>query len=163
MNATPNESIWQSAALEKIPRDVHHDPVDVEAYPLTMVSAPTTLSAVGFVENLSQALPHGPGRQTRFASIDRRKGMKLQIMSPAANRVDFKVPPAPRLASLEGKTIGLYNNMTGGADVAVDRVAMRISERFPNVKFERYGGDLRPGRPALSRGNHIDDEEGDSG
>ncbi len=86
--------------------------------------------------------------------------MKLQIMSPAADRVDFKVPPAPRLASLEDKTIGLYNNMTGGADIAVDRVAMRISERFANVKFKRYGGDLRSGRPALSRGNHIDDEEG---
>jgi hypothetical protein len=80
--------------------------------------------------------------------------MKLQIMS-----VDFKAPPAPRLTSLEGKTIGLYNNMTGGADVAVERVAERISQRFPNLKFERYGGDLRPGRPALSRGNHIDAEE----
>ena len=86
--------------------------------------------------------------------------MKLQIMSPAADRVDFKVPPAPRLPSLEGKTIGLYNNMTGGADIAVDRVAKRIRERFANVKFERYGGDLRSGRPALSRGTHIDDEEG---
>ncbi len=85
--------------------------------------------------------------------------MKLQIMSPAADRVDFKVPPAPRLASLEGKTIGLYNNMTGGADIAVERVAEHISQRFRNVKFERYGGDLRPGRPALSRGNHIDEEE----
>jgi hypothetical protein len=85
--------------------------------------------------------------------------MKLQIMSPAANRVDFKVPPAPRLVSLEGKTIGLYNNMTGGADIAVDRAAEHIIRRYPNVKFERYGGDLRPGRPALSRGNHIDAEE----
>ena len=85
--------------------------------------------------------------------------MKLQIMSPAADRVDFKVPPAPRLAGLEGKTIGLYNNMTGGADVAVDRVAEHISRRFPNVEFERYGGDLRADRPALSRGNHIDAEE----
>ncbi len=85
--------------------------------------------------------------------------MKLQIMSPAAQRVDFKVPPAPRLAGLEGKTIGLYNNMTGGADIAVDRVAEQISQRFPNVKFERYGGELRSGRPALSRGNHIDDDE----
>ena len=85
--------------------------------------------------------------------------MKLQIMSPAADRVDFKVPPAPRLASLDGKTIGLYNNMTGGADIAVERVAEQISQRFPNVKFERYGGDLRPGRPALSRGNHIAEEE----
>jgi hypothetical protein len=86
--------------------------------------------------------------------------MKVQIMSPAADRVDFKVPPAPRLASLEGKTIGLYNNMTGGADIAVERVAEHISRRYPNVTFVRYGGDLRPGRPALSRGTHIDAEEG---
>ncbi len=85
--------------------------------------------------------------------------MKLQIMSPAANRVDFKVPPAPRLSSLAGKTIGLYNNMTGGADVAVELAAERISQRYPDVKFERYGGELRPGRPALSRGNHIDEAE----
>ena len=85
--------------------------------------------------------------------------MKVQIMSPAADQVDYQVPPAPRLASLDGKTIGLYNNMTGGADIAVDRVAEHISERFSGVSFERYGGDLRTGRPALSRGNHIDEEE----
>ncbi len=85
--------------------------------------------------------------------------MKVQIMSPAVDRVDFKVPPASRLSSLEGKTIGLYNNMTGGADVAVERVAEHLSRRYPNVRFERYGGDLRPRRPALSRGNHIDAEE----
>jgi hypothetical protein len=85
--------------------------------------------------------------------------MQVQIMSPAADRVDFKVPPAPRLASLEGKTIGLYNNMTGGADIAVERVAEHLSQRYPGVKFERYGGDLRLGRPVLSRGTHIDAEE----
>ena len=79
--------------------------------------------------------------------------MQVQIMSPAADRVDFKVPPAPRLTSLDGKTIGLYNNMTGGADIAVERVAEHLSRRYPGVKFERYGGDLRPGRPALSRGS----------
>ena len=85
--------------------------------------------------------------------------MQLQIMSPAAERVEFKVPPAPRLTSLAGKTIGLYNNMTGGADVAVERVAEHLSRRYPTVKFQRYGGNLRPGRPALSRGVHIDAEE----
>lgn len=85
--------------------------------------------------------------------------MQVQIMSPAAERVDFKTPPAPRLGSLEGKTIGLYNNLTGGADVAVERVAEHLSRRYPTVKFERYGGDRRPGRPALSRGTHIDAEE----
>ena len=65
--------------------------------------------------------------------------MKVQIMSPAAACVNFKVPPAPRLASLEGKTIGLYNNRSGGADIAVDWVAEHISRRYSNVKFERYG------------------------
>ena len=85
--------------------------------------------------------------------------MKLRIMSPAAARVDFKVPPASRLDTLNGKTIGLYNNMTGGAEVAVNRVAERLGRRFRDVKFESYGGDLRPGRPALSRGVHIDDDE----
>ncbi len=85
--------------------------------------------------------------------------MKLQILSPAAVRVDYEVPPAPRLAGLEGKTIGLYHNMTGGAEVAVERVAEHLGQRYPSLKFERYGGDLRPGRPALSRGHHIDAEE----
>lgn len=85
--------------------------------------------------------------------------MKLQIMSPAAARVDFKVTPAARLDSLDGKTIGLYSNMTGGADVAVNRVAEHLGRRFPNLRFESYGGNLREGRPSLSRGVHIDDEE----
>lgn len=85
--------------------------------------------------------------------------MQVQIMSPAADRVDFTVPPAPRLSTLEGKTIGLYNNMTGGADVAVERVAEHLGRRYPSLRFERYGGERRPGRPALSRGTHIDAEE----
>lgn len=85
--------------------------------------------------------------------------MQVQIMSPTADRVDFTVPPAPRLSGLAGKTIGLYNNMTGGADIAVDRVAEHLSRRYTGLKFERYGGVERPGRPTLSRGNHIDAEE----
>ena len=85
--------------------------------------------------------------------------IELQIMSPAAARVDFKVPPATRLDTLTGKTIGLYNNMTGGAEVAVNRVAEHLSRRFSDVKFESYGGSLRPGRPALSRAVHIDASE----
>ena len=85
--------------------------------------------------------------------------LKLQIMSPAAARVDFKVPPAPRVDTLNGKTIGLYNNVTGGAEVAVNRVAEQLSRRFPDVRFESYGGNLRSNRPALSRGVHIDENE----
>ena len=87
--------------------------------------------------------------------------MKVQVMSPAAERVDFRVPPAPRLTSLAGKTIGLYDNMTGGADHAILRAAELISQRYQGVKFIRYGGpaNAKPGRPALSRGTHVDDDE----
>ena len=85
--------------------------------------------------------------------------INLQIMSPAAARVDFKAPPAARLDTLNGKTIGLYNNMTGGAEVAVNRVAEHLARRFSDVKFESYGGNLRPNRPALSRAVHIDEDE----
>lgn len=85
--------------------------------------------------------------------------MRLQILSPAAERVDFKTPPAPRLKSLAGKTIGLYNNMTGGANIAVERLGAHLKRRYPDIQFERYGGALRDGRPALSRGVHIDAAE----
>ena len=83
----------------------------------------------------------------------------MRIMSPAADRVGFKVPPTTRLTNFEGKTIGLYNNMTGGAVGAVGRSVEQLRRRNPSVKFQRYGGNLREGRPALSRGGDIDDEE----
>ena len=85
--------------------------------------------------------------------------MQIHIMSPAADRVDYNVPSPPRLTNLEGATIGLYHNSTGGSDIAVERVAEHLGRRYDDVKFERYGGNLRPGRPALSRGVHIDAEE----
>ena len=85
--------------------------------------------------------------------------MKIQIMSPIADKFDNKVPPARRLETLNGKTIGLYSNETGGSEVAVARVGERLRERYPAIRLERYGGPVRPGRPALSRGVHITTEE----
>ena len=78
---------------------------------------------------------------------------------PRRGQSGFHGAPSPSPGQPGGKTIGLYNNMTGGADIAVDRVAEHLSQRYHHVKFERYGGDRRPGRPALSRGTHIDAEE----
>lgn len=87
--------------------------------------------------------------------------MKVQIMSPAADRVNFKVQPARRPDTLAGKRIGVYGNQTGGDDVVGDRLIEHLSKRFPDAKFVRYGGPpaAKPGRPALSRGTHIDDDE----
>ena len=96
----------------------------------------------------------------------RTQAMKVRIMSPAADRVDFKVPPATRLTNFASKTIGLYNNMTGGADVAVDCFAEQLQRRYPSVKFQRQVPALRrrparrpsraqPGRPHRRRGSHT--------
>ena len=87
--------------------------------------------------------------------------MKIQIMSPAADRMNFRVRPALLPASLDGKTVGLYGNQTGGDDVVGDRIAEHLNRRYPGMKIVRYGGprNAKPGRPALSRATHIDDEE----
>ena len=87
--------------------------------------------------------------------------MKIQIMSPAADRVDFKVQPARRPETLAGKKVGVYGNQTGGDDVVGDRIIEHLNKRYPGIQTVRYGGPkaAKPGRPSLSRGNHIDDEE----
>ena len=85
--------------------------------------------------------------------------MKIQIMSPTADKFDNKFSPARRIDSLEGKTIGVYQNQEGGSAVAASRVAQKLQERYPGIKIERYGGPVRAGRPSLSRGVHIDADE----
>ena len=85
--------------------------------------------------------------------------MEVQFMSPAATQIDFKITPAPRLSDLNGKTIGLYNNMTGGADIAVNRIAELLASRYAGLRFVSYGGSQNNGRSALSRQVHIDETE----
>ena len=43
----------------------------------------------------------------------------------------------------------------------MERVAEHISRRYPNVKFERYGGDLQARPSCAQPRNHIDAEEAD--
>jgi hypothetical protein len=54
--------------------------------------------------------------------------------------VDFKVPPAPRLASLAGKTIGLYSNGKGGVPRFLDMVEGHIKQKYPTATINRYNG-----------------------
>ena len=54
-------------------------------------------------------------------------------------------PPAktaPRLDSLEGKTIGLLWNGKANGDVALRRAAELIGERHTDVKFKFYSGSM---------------------
>ena len=67
--------------------------------------------------------------------------MQLQIMSPAASRVDFKVPPAARLDTLEGKNHWPLQQHDRRGPMWPSTVSPEhLSRRFSNVRFESYGG-----------------------
>lgn len=85
--------------------------------------------------------------------------MKIQVMSPMADKIDNRFSPARRLDTLNGKTIGVYQNQEGGSAVAAARIGQKLQERYPGLKIEKYGGPVRAGRAPLSRGIHIDPDE----
>ena len=67
---------------------------------------------------------------------------QLEILTPVAKVVEYSVKPANRLRDLAGATIGLYWNMKGGGDAALDRVEQQLATRFPDVRFRRYTGSV---------------------
>ena len=52
------------------------------------------------------------------------------------------INPAPRVADLSGKRIGLYWNMKAGGDVALDRTAELLRQRFPGTTFTHHKGSV---------------------
>ena len=67
---------------------------------------------------------------------------KLRVFNPVAESLRQEVPAAPRLSSLEGKRIGLFWNMKGGGDAALDRTDEILKQRFPGVITERFNGSV---------------------
>ena len=67
---------------------------------------------------------------------------KLEILNPQATFVIEAIQPAPRLAELTGKRIGLWWNMKSGGDVALDRTAQLLAQRFPGTQFTHYVGSV---------------------
>ena len=70
---------------------------------------------------------------------------RLEIMNPVAEAVKYKVEPAPRPSDLRGKTVGLYWNMKAGGDIALERVATLLSERFEGLRFQNFTGSYGSG------------------
>jgi hypothetical protein len=66
--------------------------------------------------------------------------VKLQVLNPQANTKVAPVALAARLGDLSGKTIGLYWNVKAGGDVALDRTAYMLGQRFPDIQFKHYVG-----------------------
>jgi hypothetical protein len=55
------------------------------------------------------------------------------LLDPTGERSPAERPPAPRLATLEGRTIGLLDIRKPRGDVFLDRVATRLGERGATV------------------------------
>jgi hypothetical protein len=45
---------------------------------------------------------------------------------------------SPRIADLNGKTIGLFTNHKVAASPILDKVEERLREKFPTLKFSRF-------------------------
>ena len=67
---------------------------------------------------------------------------KLEIFNPQASTVIEALEPAPRLAELAGKSVALWWNMKAGGDVALDRTAQILTQRFPEMQFKHYVGSV---------------------
>src|SRR2546430_9556225 len=67
---------------------------------------------------------------------------RLEILNPVGKTVERSVKPAPRLATLDGATIGLYWNIKAGGDAALDRTEALLHAKFPGTKFRRYTGSV---------------------
>lgn len=63
------------------------------------------------------------------------KGRKIEIWNPAGEQEDSNLVLAARRQSLEGKTIGLLDNLKPSGNVIVARAGQRMAERFPGVKL----------------------------
>ena len=67
---------------------------------------------------------------------------KLEILNPQASSVIEAINPAPRLAELTGKNIGLWWNMKAGGDVALDKTSQILAQQFPGTQFKHYVGSV---------------------
>ena len=81
------------------------------------------------------------GRQDNWELIDPEGACKMTSSTIA-----------PRLTTLEGKTVGLYwNRKPGGQDV-LDEIARLLSEEVKDIKFIRYW-EAVPGATAYTEGS----------
>ncbi len=63
------------------------------------------------------------------------KARKIEILNPLGEQEGLSLQLAARLKSLDGKTIGLLDNLKPNADIIVSRAAKMLAERIPSVKI----------------------------
>jgi hypothetical protein len=71
---------------------------------------------------------------------------ELTIVNPVAEAKQEtaaaeRFPPAPRLDTLAGKTIGLFWNAKAGGEVALARTRENLERLYPDIRFISYFGE----------------------
>lgn len=66
------------------------------------------------------------------------ESVRWELVNPEGAARAVGLTPAPRPASLEGKTIGLAWNGKPGGDVALESIAELLSQRESEVRFIKY-------------------------
>jgi hypothetical protein len=68
---------------------------------------------------------------------------ELEVLNPVAKiRGDIEAQGvSPRLATLEGRTVGLLWSGTTNGDVALRRVEQRLHERVPKIRTKFFRGE----------------------
>ena len=69
----------------------------------------------------------------------------LEVLNPRGEIAPRPiVPPAPRLQSLAGKTVGIYWNSKAGGDLFWDVVEAELKVKAPTTRIVRYTGPFDP-------------------
>lgn len=81
--------------------------------------------------------------------VDDQVTYTIDVVSPTADKYgEGSFSLAPRLPSLEGKTLGLLWNAKANGDTALRRAAELLSERVPNLTVKFFNGHM-PCSPEL--------------
>ncbi|MER5787380.1 hypothetical protein [Streptomyces sp. NPDC001980] len=68
----------------------------------------------------------------------------FEVVNPTADKLDSaETSLAPRLDTLNGKVLGLLSNSKPNAEIALQAVAEKIKETYPDLKIRLYPGSIR--------------------
>jgi hypothetical protein len=66
------------------------------------------------------------------------KAETLEVLNPFADRAESFANPAPRLSTLDGKTIGLLSQNKSNSVYFMNALEDLLKKKYPNIKFKHF-------------------------
>lgn len=90
----------------------------------------------------------------RRSALRKEKGQEWEVLNPSGCIEVRTAAPAPRLTTLEGKTVLLRWNFKHNGNLYLDRIAERLAEKVPSARvIKLYEID----RSTISQSGSIED------